>query len=264
MTGTGTQNDPYIVDTWEDFVTAIGTSGAYVKVADDTVWDMNSIAPEGIGRIYCACAELDGNNAVIQNLYFNAAGEYGIFYMSYSVHDISFLNFLSKHDSTNYAHALINFTNSSNIQRVVFSGVINGSHNQFIFDGMRYEQVKNCSFNLKMQLGSNKVYIADHTRTAMGYYENNHIIIDATNALMYTDNFDIHGDNSLIEIVRAENDTGILPRSNARSTIVRYDKGTAREENYVFDTAGAWHSVISAQLQDAAYLASIGFPIGVD
>lgn len=264
MTGTGTQNDPYIVDTWEDFITATGTSGAYVKMADNIVWDMNSIAPEGIISLRFNCTELDGNGAVIQNLYFNAAGEYGIFYMSYSVHDISFLNFLSKHDSLNYPHALINLTSSSNIQRVVFSGVINGSRNQFIFDGIRYEQVKNCSFNLKMQLGSNKVYIADHTRTAMGYYENNHIIIDATNALIYNSDFDIHSDNSLIEIIRAENDTAILPRSNARSTIVRYDKGTAREENYVFDTTGAWHSVTSAQLQDAAYLTSIDFPIGAD
>lgn len=264
MTGTGTQSAPYIVDTWEDFVTAIGTSGAYVKVADDTIWDMNSIAPEGIERIYCTCAELDGNNAVIQNLYFNAASEYGAFHFNSSVHDISFLDFLSKQDSASYGHALIYLTSNSNIQRVKFSGIISGTRNQFIFDGTRYEQVKNCSFNLKMQLGSGKVYISDDNRSALGYFENNHIVIDATNAQLYNSDYGIHNDNSLIEVKRPEDYDEVLRNSNARSTIVRYDKGTEREKNYVFDAAGAWHEVTTAQLQDAAYLASIGFPIGVD
>lgn len=264
MTGTGTQNDPYIVDTWEDFVTAIGTSGAYVKVADDTVWDMNSIAPEGIGRIYCTCAELDGNGAEIHNLYFNAAGEYGVFYMYNSVHDIRFLNFLSKQDSAHYPHALIAISSGSNIQRVTFSGIVSGAYNQYIFDGVRYERFKNCSLNLKMQLGSGKVYISDDNRSALGYFENNHIVIDATNAQLYNSDYGIHNDNSLIEVNRPEDYDEVLRNSNARSTIVRYDKGTEREKNYVFDAAGAWHEVTSAQLQDAAYLASIGFPIGVD
>lgn len=264
MTGTGTQNDPYIVDIWEDFVTAAGTSGAYVKVADDTVWDMNSIAPEGITSLSFYCTELDGNNAVIQNLYFNEASEYGVFYVYNSVHDISFLDFLSKQDSSHYSHALINLSSGSNIQRVTFSGIVSGTYNHYIFDGVRYERFKNCSLNLKMQLGSGKVYISDDNRSALGYFENNHIVIDATNAQLYNSDFGIHNDNSLVEIVRAEGYSEILPRSNARSTIVRYDKGTEREKNYVFDAAGAWHEVTSAQLQDAAYLASIGFPIGVD
>lgn len=64
MTGTGTQADPYIVDTWEDFVTAVGTSGAYVEVAPDTFWDMNDISPEGV-TIDWNCTSLQGNGAVI-------------------------------------------------------------------------------------------------------------------------------------------------------------------------------------------------------
>ena len=49
MTGTGTQTDPYIVDNWADFVTALGTSGAYVSFPEvGGVLDMNDIAPEGL------------------------------------------------------------------------------------------------------------------------------------------------------------------------------------------------------------------------
>lgn len=64
MTGTGTQADPYIVDTWSDFVTAVGTSGAYVEIVPDTVWDMNDISPEGV-TINWNCTSLQGNGAVI-------------------------------------------------------------------------------------------------------------------------------------------------------------------------------------------------------
>lgn len=64
MTGTGTQAAPYIVDTWPDFVTAVGTTGAYVEVAPDTVWDMNNISPEGV-TIDWNCTSLQGNGAVI-------------------------------------------------------------------------------------------------------------------------------------------------------------------------------------------------------
>lgn len=263
MTGTGTQNDPYIVDTWSDFITAIGTSGVYVKVADDTVWDMNSIAPEGITSLNFNCTELDGNNAVIRNLYFRAQNEYG-WHFSNNIHDISFINFLYEQSQSNYAHYLVGTSNSLLMQRINLSGIIKGTKNQCIFEGTRYEEIKNCSLNLKMLIGSNKVYISDSNRSAAGYYENNHIVIDAVNAQIYNSDYGIHNDNSLVEIVRAEGYSEILPRSNARSTIVRYDKGTEREKNYVFDTTGAWHEVTSAQLQDVEYLWSIGFPIGVD
>lgn len=64
MTGTGTQADPYIVDTWPDFVAAVGTSGAYVEVAPETFWDMNDISPEGV-TIDWNCTSLQGNGAVI-------------------------------------------------------------------------------------------------------------------------------------------------------------------------------------------------------
>ena len=263
MTGTGTQNDPYIVDTWEDFVTAAGTSGAYVKVADDTVWDMNSIAPEGITSLIFSCTELDGNNAVIRNLYFRGKNEYG-WHFNNNIHDISFTDFLYEQSQSNYAHYLISTNNSLLMQRINLSGIIKGSKNQCIFRGTRYEEIKNCSLNLKMLIGSNKVYISDSNRSAAGYYENNHIVIDAVNAQLYNSDYGIHNDNSLIEVNRPEDYDEVLRNSNARSTIVRYDKGTEREKNYVFDAAGAWHEVTSAQLQDAAYLASIGFPIGVD
>lgn len=73
MTGTGTQADPYIVSEYTEFLTAIQTSGVYVKCADNTVWDMNIIDPTG-ERYHNSdktinCAELDGNGAIVWNLH---------------------------------------------------------------------------------------------------------------------------------------------------------------------------------------------------
>lgn len=268
MTGTGTQADPYIVDTWEDFTTAIGTSGVYVKMADNIVWDMNNIAPNGITSLRFNCTELDGNGAVIQNLYFNAAGEYGIFYLYSSwMHDISFINFTSEVDSTRYSHAVFNTANGSVTQRVTFSGIVTGEVNHSLFeDGRSTDSFRNCSVNLKFILGNHTVGMRFDAKSALGRFENNHIIIDVSNAKIYTSSstYGIYNDNSIVEIIRAAGDDDIFLNRNARSTIVRYDKGTEREKNYVFDASGTSYEVTSAQLQDAAYLASIGFPIGVD
>lgn len=68
MTGTGTAADPFVPGTWAEFVTAAGTSGAYVELPENTVWDMNDIAPEGVS-VSLNCTKISGNGAVIKNLF---------------------------------------------------------------------------------------------------------------------------------------------------------------------------------------------------
>lgn len=70
MTGTGTQADPYIVENWADFVTAAGTSGAYVRFADSTVIDLDVDHSEGFSSdITIRCTEIDGNGGEIRGLF---------------------------------------------------------------------------------------------------------------------------------------------------------------------------------------------------
>lgn len=72
MTGTGTQADPYIVDTWADFVTAVGKSDVYVECAEGTVWNMNDIAPDGINsRINIYAKSISGNGVIIKKNVFH-------------------------------------------------------------------------------------------------------------------------------------------------------------------------------------------------
>ena len=74
MTGSGTQTDPYIVDSWSEFE-SIGinsNSGVYVHFnpdAENKIIDMNDIYPEGCPSYDIGSSEIYGNGWEIRNLY---------------------------------------------------------------------------------------------------------------------------------------------------------------------------------------------------
>ena len=72
ISGTGTQADPYIVDTWADFVTAVETADAYVKVDTSTVatWDFAKMVEGGLTTgINWNAVEVDGNGLTIKGMF---------------------------------------------------------------------------------------------------------------------------------------------------------------------------------------------------
>ena len=76
ISGTGTQADPYIVDTWADFVTAVEAEDAYVKVDTSTVatWDFAKMVEGGLSTsINWNAIEVDGNGLTIKGLFGTAA-----------------------------------------------------------------------------------------------------------------------------------------------------------------------------------------------
>lgn len=76
ISGTGTQADPYIVDAWADFVTAVETADAYVEVDTSTVatWDFAKMVEGGLSTgINWNAAEVDGNGLTIKGLFGTAA-----------------------------------------------------------------------------------------------------------------------------------------------------------------------------------------------
>lgn len=91
MTGTGTQADPYIVDSWPDFVTAVGKSGAYVKVVPGLTWDMNEIASDGISTLAINCASINGNGLKILAL--RATGDLLTINHAVTIRNTSILSF---------------------------------------------------------------------------------------------------------------------------------------------------------------------------
>lgn len=71
MTGTGTENDPYIVESWTELSSVMEESTNYVKLKENAVIDFNEIYPEGIPYNLDINAHLDGNNGEMRNAYFS-------------------------------------------------------------------------------------------------------------------------------------------------------------------------------------------------
>lgn len=164
MQGDGTQANPYIPNTWDDFVTAIGTSGAYVelpieliKTSDEKVkngklyfdsqgnriatpiqselssyyendfkFDMNTVNPLGVFISFNNC-HVDGNGASVVNLYISDNNS-GILISSGTVYinNINFLNIYCDRSNTNYG--ILHCANSNGgyeLQNVQFQGYVN-------------------------------------------------------------------------------------------------------------------------------------------
>lgn len=73
MTGSGTQSDPYIIQSWSEFKSAFTSDSKYwYKIKDNSVWDMNELEPSGdspsisINNYYSKY--INGNGVVIKNL----------------------------------------------------------------------------------------------------------------------------------------------------------------------------------------------------
>lgn len=61
MTGTGTQADPYIPTTLTEFITAVGTSGAYVALTQDiNAADDPEYSGELMGNVYVRALQVEG------------------------------------------------------------------------------------------------------------------------------------------------------------------------------------------------------------
>lgn len=67
MLGTGTENDPYIPESWDNFVQAVGENYSYVSVPENTVYDMSQIYNGPMPKILFNCSQLLGHNMKIKN-----------------------------------------------------------------------------------------------------------------------------------------------------------------------------------------------------
>lgn len=241
MNGTGTQTDPYIPATWDEFVTAVGKSGVYVSLPEGGgTFDMNEIAPEGGIMIEIKCTEIQGNDWVIKNAYnisFNISSGYK---------KISRLHFLNFYHMRNLH--FINNGSDSTISECKFSGISTSPSSYSVISN---GTLRRCSFNFKLidkahrSLSNLKLYFCkvaiDHSDSTSTYSEDEN--------MYYYNCFFEHKTNA--------NNRKLYFAGN--SSILHSDAG-----NYILSANGEKISVTEDQLKDAAYLQSIGFPIAGD
>lgn len=293
MTGTGTQADPFVVDNWDDFVTAIGTYEAYVAFPEGGgVINMNSIAPTGIPEIPVQCKSINGNDWIIQNLYCKGHAGFITQYGKYvSIDHLYFLNFYFDDEGKKVKKGTV-FGNSGDdrqgyyFNECQFSGIMNCTYYNpdvyerntlFIQDNYWLKcRLIRCSINVKLDgyavLLNGSTYI--HTDNRVEYCN----IKVSGNSPAWTKDGDYR--NCLIsgasiaasfDAIRGSSNFNVIETdfSDADSFNCVGRSGAINLINTDLLPSGAtigtgFIGVTTAQLKDAQYLASLGFPIGVD
>lgn len=237
MQGTGTQTDPYIPTTWDEFVTAIGISGAYVELPEGGgVFDMDEIDPEGGFMVYIKCVSILGNDWEIRNANNIQFGAHQG--STYKIIDkLHFLNF-----NYNSINAMFTFSYST-LTRCRFSG-IHATSSSLITSGT----LRRCSLNIKCL--DNALECNDNSSC---YFSR--IVLDQSDSLS-TASFHTNTKYYNCFIEHKANVNGKEVYLGGNTSILHSDAG-----NYVTTPSGTKVSVTEEQLKDTAYLRSVGFPI---
>lgn len=285
MTGTGTQTDPFVPTIWDDFVTAVGTPGAYVAFPEGGgVIDMSGYGFFNAGTnnhaVTIGCASIEGNGWKIRGLSWQTGG---MFKKSSNLWEgdttISNLHFTDFYGLT----ADTFFSNSSSVNttfmQCTFAGIIDDTELLYCYYGdLSFDR---CSFAIELKNNSDFGVSSyrDH------YYYNCNIKITGTTSttdeVLQAVDFEFcylsgevkltnagstailkvdatAGNYSIVDI--SVDAAGSVSVDNDGGTIVNKDKINASSIN-ITDTTFA---VTEDQLHDAEYLNSIGFAIGVD
>ena len=244
------------VSSWSEFVEAVAVAGDTVILPEAERWDLNEIAPEGVTEsIPVNCAKIVGNGTSIQNGRF-----YGSFIVDGTeIFDLHIINYYSDNAA---------ITGTGKYERCMFSG-LSAAIVDVPLNGTSWHR---CAFNIELQhgepwaVGGACTYcrIILHAARATGTN------IAARNAIKKN-----------CEIIMYMPAATRLYIENAQYCTIRgnmtacgyigkysYDHGSAYTIVDTDDLAEGASvdapliGVTDEQMKDAAYLASIGFPIG--
>lgn len=275
-----------VVNSWSEFIEANAADNTqeieFDVNAENKVIDFNIEAPQGLLTSIRHTGKIIGNGWVLKNIYalknFLDCG---------SIDNLKFINFYNCGDSF---LKLVGVDTSSGNRRsftnCVFTGVTNSSlffdvykasagsrplldycsfnlictANEFrLFSGRGYggmeifkPYVRNCDIRLKLPTGS----ISSDSLMKMAYIENSKFYFE-TNGDTIAINTDGYCKTS---VFMGKGNSGVGIKSNSANLANIYS--TTAFPNTVSDTDLI--GCTDAQLTDAEYLSSIGFPIGVD
>lgn len=257
------------VNNWDEFVTAVGTSGATVECPANAVWDINDVSPAGVAKTEIKCSKINGNGLKIENL--RCTQDY-LFVLGSRVEcsDLYFLNF--------YLGGGF-YDGDANLSRVWrgcrFEGLSTSSG--IVFRGAGYYNAgtdlfttspntnKGCGFNIICQSGT----LFSGYNTATTKIENGNIKFNGK-SLSYAasgSSTNVGFNNCLIsgefqDALSVASDTVIFDcncnkitdYNGFSRTIVNKDKCPSYPSSAI--------AVTTEQISDASYLQSKGFPIG--
>lgn len=279
ITGTGTQADPYLPETWEEILQCTSSDNVYTTFPQNAIFDMNNYYPDGIGTGEIVFRGfIDGNGSVIKNACYN--GDARAIIMSDSdtkgkIINLDFLNFYFK--ATRRGATLIGVTSAA-VDNATFSGEafyncrFSGLLSSTDVDYCAITQcgyngyISCCSYNIKaISRGCNLDtgnFVAQHRNCNIMYeaaYGAQMALADcyvegsATELNIYSKGSSQSSNTSILNFA-ADSITGT--RTYQNMILVNTDR-------YSGTLPTGFIGVTDAQLKDAGYLSSIGFPIGV-
>lgn len=280
MTGTGTQNDPYIVDNYSDFIDAVGQNGVYVQLGSDI--DVAADGYEYIGAVTISATSVDGSGYAIRNATFqmNGGNYFSTEYTGITISNLSILDCAFKaSDNANIfgsKFVISNMKISAQVQNEKTFRISSGSSLDYVaadislfgnptFNICEYADVKNSTFLVRGSLKSNGFLFTGTTGVGQRNVQNVGIVIDAditANGTLYMGNY-----VNFAGCYFALND-GIKIIGNTSPTLnVNVSQYSGSSTNFVFavgDLAQGTVAVPSprlttAQMKSESYLQSIGW-----
>lgn len=302
MTGTGTQTDPYIVDNWDDFITATSESGAYVAFPEGGgVIDVDKVYPLGVPKITMNCTQIDGNGWEIRGLYMDVSGSAITFLPSstITINDLSFLNVNIKSSEhmffTSASTARTTTLNNMKISGRFASTGTSSDSTVFGVGGTNYivtRILNRCSINLELVGGYTLFCYAASTnyKTTINFcniylnvmnhkapwgvfrylYSKGSIIrgkynLNSTSVEQMFDYIIAGSDLVFLGEITTDNSTQKISYCNsddAATTKVLFNKDNISDKMTTYNKGSSAYLCTTEQLKDADYLKSIGFPIG--
>lgn len=256
MTGSGTQANPYIVSTWSDFIAAATISfDTYIEFVPNTVIDLNNVQPEGFSSALSLAGHIDGKNSVIKNLVVN--DPYGRIF-DVSGLDLKNISFLNMRGSRKIFERQMS-TSSLTLYKCQFSGRLD-SPDDIIY--MSRGSCSRCSFTLEVHGSGNVLFNWDSdysvqycridiSGTNTGSYINIGNVSNCYITGKHSTKIEAYGSTNVVDFTAPAFESD----SFASNILVNSDKCSS------IQSLSGVHAVTSAQLIDASYLSSIGFPI---
>lgn len=263
------------VNSFAEFVAAVAVAGDTVVLPQKAVWEMNELYPEGYnGDINLHCDTIEGNGTTINNLHI-----FGRFYKKYALHinGLNIKNFVCDIAAINddKKSCFISSDNSDTgdlyLDQCIISGIGNTNMIRFSYKAPRLNR---CSFNL--QITSSKANSSGIFPVTEAKYCR--IRQDRTSGGNFSpsfDNFkfceiDFYCDCSASSSISFQNVSGCKITGNAGAARTLYGDFARDFPSIIIDTFSTSQTAMTyvpavtfAQMYDASYLASLGFPVGV-
>lgn len=267
MTGTGTENDPFVVDNWDDFMSIDTVEAVYVKWKDieNKVIDFNQIKPEGFTKTLTFPRYIDFNGWRLKNFHANQVAY--VFSGTSSSKAIYIKNLIFENFYLLGTERLFYYVN---LENCIISGIFNSNSYCEITS---FSNITNCSFNVKAVAKEKFSFL----RGTDNKVKNSDVILDVSAKTVYIMNSDrcnayncrfsgkIQSSSNAVFLM---GDYGNVYNLDSNDPLQYTGSGISVYNSDFSGVTGSGSANLkpctSEELKNPEFLYNLGFPIGVD